>query len=96
MFMIFGFLDVSRPPPTKKRHYLSLETPGHIKQIKNKYGNILKHTIFEIMRITNFENIRKSAFSAEIVSILFYIIFSEDEDRGNDKLGKHLQQLGWI
>ena len=48
-----GFGPVTKP---QNQHYLSLETPGHLKQIKKNLGTSWKNIIFGNLRINKYEN----------------------------------------
>ena len=43
-FYDFGIFEPVAKP--QNQHYLSLETPGHLKKIKIKPWNIFKHVLF--------------------------------------------------
>ena len=70
----FGIFEPVTKP--QNQHYLSLETPGYLKQIKKNPGTFSKHIMFVNRGIKQFGNCRKSTyrFMGGLLIISFFII----------------------
>ena len=77
------FEPVTKP---QSQHYLSLETPGHLKQIKKLPWNICETDYFVNMGIDMFESL----------SISCFIKFCEDGDQEMMEIGKIKSTTSWI
>ena len=93
------FYTVTGP---QKQLYLSLERPGHLKKSRKNWehpGEILSLEIWDSRnRFFSKKYVLGTMFVIlyEILNISFYIIFYEDEDRKNMKIGSIKSRKAWI